>query len=144
MNDATQAATSANQRLAQAGIKLSAADLSDATDEGFSWAAGKNNRTILATDGWQGTLLVRETASRETPDHRWASAALVAGLFAVAWLILRIPLVRDFLAAQAPAIVAAAGIGWSLLAPWPWLGWIAVGLAIWLAIRLPRMRHFYS
>jgi hypothetical protein len=135
--------TSANQRLAQAGLKLGIPGESEITDDDAHAAQG-GNRVILVTDGWQGALVVRQAAAAEAPDRRWTTAFVVAILLVTAWLLLRLALVRDFLAAQAPAIVAASGLGWSLIAPWPWLGWIAVGLAIWLAIRLPRMRPSYS
>jgi hypothetical protein len=59
--------------------------------------------------------------------------ALLAGL----WLLLRWGAVRDAFAAHSPAIVAAASLGWWLLAPWAWLGWIGMGLAIWLAVGSP-------
>jgi hypothetical protein len=66
---------------------------------------------------------------------------VVASLLAGIWLLLRWAAVRDRLAAQAPAILAAAGLAWWLWAPWAWLGWIGVGLAIWLAVGSPWKRR---
>ena len=55
----------------------------------------------------------------------------------LAWPLFSGNLWRRWLASHAMLLLAIAGIIWYLAAPLPWLGWLAVLGAGWLALRTP-------
>lgn len=141
LSRADQIATSAGQRLEQAGLTPSAPpDSAGPSESSSAQIDPASQRTTLAFEGWREVVTVRKLNHASPADRRWTIAALMVAALVTAWLLLRVARVRDLAAAQLPAIVAAAGLGWWLLAPWPWLGWLLVGLAVWRAVASPRLR----
>jgi hypothetical protein len=69
----------------------------------------------------------------------WRLAALVAIAAAVVgcWMISGSARAATWLVRLAPLGAALIGAGWIAAGPWPWLGWLAIGLALWLAIHSP-------
>ncbi|MCI0362210.1 MAG: hypothetical protein L0211_27335 [Planctomycetaceae bacterium] len=54
----------------------------------------------------------------------------------LAWLASQATL-RSRLGRHAPLLFAIGGALWLAAGPWPWLGWLAIGAAAWLAFRFP-------
>jgi hypothetical protein len=138
---AEQMAHSADAKMASAVVRAS--DSNPATIDDLQLGNsryGTASLTMLAADGWLGTIAVRDVESGGQPDNHWFWATMLVATVGAAFALLRLPAIRDRLAVQAPTCLAVVGLGWWLLAPWPWLGWIAVGLAIWLALRWPWAR----
>lgn len=131
LSRADQTARSASRRMDQAGIVIRPAG------EPVLATGSMPQREVLIGAGWPEAIIVREMATSEPADHRYSAAAIVAALLGGLLLLLRSAAVRDAFAAHAPAIVAAAGLGWWLLAPWALLGWVVIALAIWLAVGSP-------
>jgi hypothetical protein len=131
LSAADQIARSASRRMDQTGIVIRPAG------EPVPVAGSTPQREVLTGEGWPEAIIVREIATKGPADLRYSAAAIVAALLGGLWLLLRSAAVRDVFATHAPAIVAAAGLGWWLLAPWAWLGWVFIGLAIWLSVGSP-------
>ena len=141
LSHADQIATSAGQRLEQAGFRPTAPlNAKGPTELSAASSNPALNHTTLVIDGWQNAVTVRKLDRTAPTDRGWTIAALVSAALGIGWLLLRVARVRDLAAAHMPAVVATAGLGWWLLAPWPWLGWLLVGLAVWLAVASPQLR----
>jgi hypothetical protein len=139
LSQAQQTADNARRRMAQSGIPVTLmAEPTKSDSESDSDRAQRTNRTTMVSAGPRDHITVRLPTRSAPREDRWLSAALVGLLLGGGWLLFRMAKVRDLAAAHAPAIVVVAGLAWWLLAPLAWLGWVGVGLAIWLALRSPR------
>lgn len=142
---ADEIASGAGQRFDQAVLNPSAPLHSASPAESNSARIDSAlRRTTLTFAGWRDSITVHREDRASPDDRRGAIAVLVVAALASGWLLLRVARVRDFAAAQLPAIVAAVGLGWWLLAPWPWLGWLLVGVAVWRAVASLRLRSEHS
>ena len=142
LSQARQTADNARRRMEQGGIVVTpgAVPTTAGGDRELD-RTERVNRTILLSDGLRDRLVVQMPVKNSPGEDRWWSAAMVGMLLGGGWLLSRLAKVRDLAAAHAPAIFAAAGLAWWLLAPLSWLGWIGVGLAVWLALRSPGRRR---
>jgi hypothetical protein len=139
LSQAQQTADNARRRMAESGIPIARVAGPIEPEPVPVWdRAERTNQVTVMSDGARDRIVVQLPKEGEPEGDRWWSALLVGSLLGGVWLLARVAKVRDLAAAHAPAIVAASGLAWWLLAPQAWLGWIGVGLAIWLALRSPR------
>jgi hypothetical protein len=68
-------------------------------------------------------------------DGRLVGAILAIGIGLVASWIFARERTGSWVARQTPLWIALGGAGWLAAGVWPWLGWLPIGLAIWLSIR---------
>jgi hypothetical protein len=68
---------------------------------------------------------------------RTAVACVLAALSFLLGFVLRSALVREWLMSHGAFVIGALGVGWWLLAPLGWLGWIPVLAAVWCCVRSP-------
>jgi hypothetical protein len=141
LSQARQTADNARRRLAESGIPVAQAERTETGKPRDSQPGRTRIRTTIVGDGSRDSITVRLPATSSPGEDRWLSAAILGSLLAGGWLLTRMAKVRDVAAAHAPAIVAMVGLAWWLFAPLAWLGWIGVGLAVWLAVRSPRGRR---
>ncbi len=73
----------------------------------------------------------------QSGDWRLAALIAIAGATIACWLVGGRTHFAMWMVRLAPLWIALLGAGWLAMGPWPWLGWPAIGLALWLAIRSP-------
>ena len=130
LQTARQMAIDADRRMVQSGTDVAVNEASVPVEDAAS-------RTILLATGWQGSVGVRARSVASPGGFRWAALGGAILLGAVVWMTGRRHAVSGRIAALAPALMALIGLGWWLLAPWAWLGWLPVAAAVWLAVRSP-------
>jgi hypothetical protein len=108
-------------------------------------ASGTNQPTVPAARiscyefaGSAGALSVALTGVKaDDRDNRLAWAGLAMAASVLVWRLATVRRLRNWLVEYAPLALALAGLGWVWLGPLGWIGWIAVALAVWLALRSP-------
>jgi hypothetical protein len=101
-------------------------------------ASVEQTRWDIEPPGWtaidHGTVWLPHFDPRPT-EGRLVGALLAIGIGLLAsWLIAR-ERTGSWVARQAPLWIALGGGGWLSIGAWPWLGWLPIGLAIWLSVR---------
>lgn len=126
-----------NQLLSMGVIPADSPALAVNNTQARSSLANRDHPTCYEFKGPAETLTVVLPKAQSTSDGRllWAGLCLVAAI-ALSRLVASRQ-VRQWLAEHAPLVLALAGIGWVWLGPLGWIGWFAVGLAVWLALRSP-------
>ncbi len=127
---AAQNAERARQRMLAGGV-LMENDLPLAT---AAPPAGMDAKVCFLSPSAAGEIVLLAPPVRP-PQSAAPLAALLAAVSASLFVVLPLPRVRGWLEAHAGLIVAAAGIGWWLMAPWGVAGWLLVFAAVWLALR---------
>jgi hypothetical protein len=135
LREARQTAADADRRMIQSGVELT-------PDSTLASVDRPSGQTFFSAEGWQEGVAVRAPFAASPDEFPWAFAAGAMVLMAVTWSLGRSRAGRDRMAALAPTFLALGGLAWWLLAPWAWLGWLAVAAAVWLAVRSPwNTRH---
>jgi hypothetical protein len=96
-----------------------------------------SRRLVLIDEGSDAGIRVRMLTAPTDQEQPWTTFLFASGALVATVGLLGIARVRELLAANAPTILALVGLAWWLAGPLAWLGWIAVGLSIWIALRSP-------
>jgi hypothetical protein len=124
--DAAHAAEFAPPRIEGATIEKTRWNVEAAGMEPVRWSETARGISIQPT-----------SSSPPDGDARFVWLALAGAATAVLAWVASSARLRAWLGRQTPLLTAAGGALWLAAGPWPWLGWIPIGLAAWLALRFP-------
>ncbi|MEX2176966.1 MAG: hypothetical protein WD872_21570, partial [Pirellulaceae bacterium] len=142
---AEEKAASARERAIASAFLPPGSSASAPAKQAAEWIVSKENHSPAAGASNESprSVQLRTTRSREEQGDGWLlwAVALVAGAVLTPRL-LAARAVHSWLLGKGHFLLAWCGVGWLLIAPFPWLGWIAIVAALWLAIRPPWRQQY--
>jgi hypothetical protein len=125
---------------ARIGMAESFASAKDSPSTQSTQPTLDGNQPIISFEEMDGGRGIRILDAHATLHSRGEANAVRwswAGAILSAACLLSLGRIRAVVARSAPVIVGLLGVGWLALGSAPWIGWLVIAIAVWMAIRWP-------